>query len=462
MKKEQNAMPNIEIPVTTNRPARTVQDIVKEAKEKNVKLLRLQFVDMHGMPKSMSIHVHQLEKALNNEIMLDGSSIAGFRTIETSDMYFYPDLSTFTVMPWTEDGRVTARVICDIYNPDGTPFEGCPRNNLKRVLKEAQKLGYMYNVGPELEFFLFKRNPDGSISTQTHDAAGYYDIGPDDMGELVRGEIVDTLESLGFEMEADHHEVSEGQHEIDFKYADALSQADNVTTVKIVTRMIAAKHGLHASFMPKPVFGINGSGMHCNQSLANLEGKNAFYDEKGDYQLSATSLHFIGGLLKNIRGITAVTNPLVNSYKRLVPGYEAPVYIAWSAANRSALLRVPAKRGNATRVELRSPDPAANPYLAFAVMLLAGLDGVKNKIDPSNPVTANIYKLSPDERKVQNIPALPGSLYEALEELKQSKVAKEALGEHIFNEFIKAKTIEWDAYRTDVTPWELNRYMARY
>jgi glutamine synthetase len=455
-------MPNIEIPLTANRPARTVQDIVKEAKEKNVKLLRLQFVDMHGMPKSMSIHVHQLEKALNNEIMLDGSSIAGFRTIETSDMYFYPDLNTFTVMPWTEQGRVTARVICDIYNPDGTPFEGCPRNNLKRVLKEAQKLGYMFNIGPELEFFLFKRNPDGSISTQTHDAAGYYDIGPDDMGELVRGEIVDTLESLGFEMEADHHEVSQGQHEIDFKYADALSQADNVTTVKIVTRMIAAKHGLHASFMPKPVFGINGSGMHCNQSLANLEGKNAFYDEKGDYQLSTTALHFIGGLLKNIRGITAVTNPLVNSYKRLVPGYEAPVYIAWSAANRSALLRVPAKRGNATRVELRSPDPAANPYLAFAVMLLAGLDGVKNKIEPSSPVTANIYKLSADERKVQNIPALPGSLYEALEELKQSKVAKEALGEHIFSEFIKAKTIEWDAYRTDVTPWEINRYMARY
>lgn len=455
-------MPNVEIPVTTNRPTRTVQDIVKEAKEKKVKLLRLQFVDMHGMPKSMSVHVDQLEKALNNEIMLDGSSIAGFRTIETSDMYFYPDLSTFAIMPWTENGRVTARVICDIYNPDGTPFEGCPRNNLKRVLKEAQKLGFTFNIGPELEFFLFKRNPDGTISTETHDSAGYYDIGPDDMGELVRGEIVDTLESLGFEMEADHHEVARGQHEIDFKYADALSQADNVTTVKIVTRMIAAKHGLHASFMPKPVFGVNGSGMHCNMSLASLEGKNAFYDEKGDYQLSQTSLHFIGGLLKNIRGITAVTNPLVNSYKRLVPGYEAPVYIAWSAANRSALLRVPAKRGNATRVELRSPDPSANPYLAFAVMLLAGLDGVKNKIDPPNPVTANIYKLSADERKVQNIPALPGSLYEALEELKQSVVAKEALGEHIFNEYIKAKTIEWDAYRTDVTPWEIERYMSRY
>lgn len=455
-------MTNVETPLPTGRPTRGLQDILKEAKEKDVKLLRLQFVDMHGMPKSMGIHVHQLEKALNNEIMLDGSSIAGFRNIETSDMYFYPDLSTFAVMPWLEGDRAVARVICDIYNPDGTPFEGCPRNNLKRVIKEAQKLGYTYNVGPELEFFLFKRNADGTPSTETHDAAGYYDIGPDDLGEIVRGEIVDTLERLGFEMEADHHEVANGQHEIDFKYSDALTQADNVTTVKIITRQIAAKHGLHASFMPKPVFGVNGSGMHCNQSLAKIGGNNAFYDEKGDYQLSKEALYFIGGLLKNIRGITAVTNPLVNSYKRLVPGYEAPVYLAWSAANRSALLRVPAKRGNATRVELRSPDPAANPYLAFAIMLLAGLDGVKNQIEPPSPVTANIYKLSADERCEQNILALPGSLYEAIEELKKSEVAKEALGEHIFHEFVKAKMLEWDAYRTDVTPWEIERYMARY
>lgn len=455
-------MPKTEAPIGSARPARTVQDILKEVKERNVKLVRLQFVDMHGMPKSMGIHVDQLEKALNNEIMLDGSSIAGFRTIETSDMYFYPDLATFTVMPWTEGGRGVARVICDVYNPDGSPFEGCPRNNLKKVMREAEKLGYVYNVGPELEFFLFKRNPDGTVSTETHDSAGYYDIGPDDMGEIVRGEIVDTLENLGFEMEADHHEVASGQHEIDFKYADALSQADNVTTVKIITRMIAAKHGLHASFMPKPVFGVNGSGMHCNQSLAKIGSGNAFFEEKGDYQLSTTALHFIGGLLKNIRGITAVTNPLVNSYKRLVPGYEAPVYIAWSAANRSALLRVPAKRGNATRVELRSPDPAANPYLAFAAMLLAGLDGVKNSIEPPSPVTANIYKLSEDERKNQNIPALPGSLYEAIEELKKSDVAKAALGSHIFSEYIKMKTIEWDAYRTDVTPWEHRRYLSRY
>ncbi|HEY9687038.1 MAG TPA: type I glutamate--ammonia ligase [Coleofasciculaceae cyanobacterium] len=455
-------MSNVAPTVPTARPTRSVSDILKEAKDKKVKLVRLQFVDMHGMPKSMGIHADQLEKALNNEIMLDGSSIAGFRTIETSDMYFYPDLSTFTVMPWEEGGRGVARVICDIYNPDGTPFDGCPRNNLKRVLQEAQKLGYIYNVGPELEFFLFKRDEDGNLTIETHDTAGYYDIGPDDLGEIVRGEIVDTLEALGFEMEADHHEVAAGQHEIDFKYADALTQADNVTTVKMITRKIAAKHGLHASFMPKPVYGVNGSGMHCNQSLAKIGAGNAFYDEKGDYQLSKEAHYFIGGLLKNIRGITAVTNPLVNSYKRLVPGYEAPVYVAWSAANRSALLRVPAKRGNATRVELRSPDPAANPYLAFATMLLAGLDGVKNKIEPPSAVTANIYKLSEEDRKLQNIPSLPGSLYEALEELKKSTVAKDALGEHIFEEFIKAKNVEWDDYRTDVTPWEHERYLAKY
>jgi len=449
-------------PLPSARPARSVSDILQEAKSKKVKLVRLQFVDLHGLPKCMGIHVDQLEKALNNEIMLDGSSIAGFRTIETSDMYFYPDLSTFSVMPWLEGDRAVGRVICDIYNPDGTPFDGCPRNNLKRVVTEAQKLGYIYNVGPELEFFLFKKDENGDITMETHDAAGYYDIGPDDLGELVRGEIVDTLESLGFEMEADHHEVAPGQHEIDFKYADALTQADNVTTVKMIARMIAAKHGLHASFMPKPVFGVNGSGMHSNQSLAKIGGGNAFFDEKGDYQLSQEAMYFIGGLLKNIRGVTAVTNPLVNSYKRLVPGYEAPVYVAWSAANRSALLRVPAKRGNATRVELRSPDPAANPYLAFAAMLLAGLDGVKNKIEPPSSVNANIYKLSEEERLVQNIPSLPGSLYEALDEMKNSSVAKEALGEHIYSEFLKAKKMEWDGYRTDVTPWEHERYLAKY
>lgn len=440
----------------------SVEDLLKLAKSENVKMVRLQFVDIHGIPKNMSVHVDQLEKVLNNEIMLDGSSIAGFRTIETSDMYFYPDRDTFKVLPWTEGERKVARIICDIYNPDGTPFEGCPRNNLKRVLAEAQKLGFIYNVGPELEFFLFEKDANGNISTRTHDSGGYYDLGPDDKGELVRSEIVSTLENLGFEMEADHHEVAHGQHEIDFKYADALSQADNVTTVKIITRKIANDHGLHATFMPKPIFGVNGSGMHSNQSLARLDGANAFFDEKGDYQLSKEALWFIGGLLKNVRGITAITNPLVNSYKRLVPGYEAPVYVAWSTANRSALLRIPAKRGNATRVELRSPDPAANSYLAFAAMLMAGLDGVKNKIEPPSASTANIYQLSEIERQDMGIDSLPGSLFEAMELMKESQVAKDALGEHIFGEFIKAKSIEWDHFRTNVSPWELDRYMARF
>lgn len=447
---------------TAKKSTRTAADILKEAKEKKVKRIRLQFVDILGQPKNMSIHVNQLEKALENEILLDGSSIMGFRTIETSDMAFHPDFDTFQVMPWQENGHGVARLICDIYNPDGTPFEGCPRNNLKRVLEEAKKLGFIFNVGPELEFFMFKRNEDGTLSTETHDTAGYYDLGPDDGGELVRGEMSDVLEELGFDMEAEHHEVSEGQHEIDFKYSDALTQADRVTNAKIIIRRIASQHDLHATFMPKPVFGINGSGMHINMSLGSVNGDNVFADENGDYQLSQEALWFIGGVIKNIRGITAILNPLTNSYKRLVPGYEAPVYVAWSTANRSALLRVPAKRGKSTRVEVRSPDPAANPYLAFAAMLTAGLDGVKNKIEPPECVSANIYNLSKTERQDQSIASLPGSLYEALEEMRESDVAKEALGDHIYTQFLKAKTKEWDSYRTDVTPWELDQYLARY
>lgn len=450
------------MPTATMPASPTTQDILAQAKSADVKLVRLQFVDIHGTPKNMSIHVDQLEKALNNEMMLDGSSIAGFRTIETSDMYFFPDRKTFRVMPWDLNGRKVATITCDIYNPDGTPFEGCPRNNLKRVLAEVRELGYTFNVGPELEFFLFERNPDGTPSIKTHDLGGYYDLAPDDRGELVRSEIVAALEQLGFEMEADHHEVAAGQHEIDFKYADALVQADNVTTVKIVTRKIAADHGLHATFMPKPVFGVNGSGMHCNQSLAKLDGGNAFTDDNGDYQLSQAAHYYIGGMLQNVQGITAIMNPLVNSYKRLVPGYEAPVYTAWSAANRSVLLRVPAKRGNATRVELRSPDPAANPYLAFAALVTAGVDGIQKQIEPPSPTTANIYNMSASQRAEEGIDALPGSLNEALMAMKSSEVAKKALGEHIFDEFIKAKTHEWDSFRTDVTPWELNRYMGKF
>ena len=426
----------------------------------DVRFILLQFVDINGQVKNMALPVDQIEQVLNNEIMLDGSSIKGFRNIETSDMYFYPDRSTFKILPYTKGNGKSARLICDIHNPDGTPFEGCPRCNLKRVMKDAEKLGFSMNIGAEAEFFLFEKE-NGRATTETQDRAGYYDVGPDDLGECVRADIVTALKEMGFEIEASHHECAEGQHEIDFKYADILTTADNLVTFKIIVKAIAAQHGLHATFMPKPIYGINGSGMHCNISLFK-DGKNAFLDESKEYQLSDVALHSIGGLMSNIKNITAITNPTVNSYKRLVPGYEAPVYIAWSLANRSALLRVPAKRGNATRVELRSPDPSCNPYLAFAGILEAALDGVKNNIEPPAPVESNIYRLTTKEREKQKIDALPGSLAEALEALDKSSVAKAALGEHIYTEFMMAKKKEWSSFRSYVTKWEIDRYLERY
>ncbi len=440
----------------------TEKEIKEIIKEQNVKFIKLQFVDINGQVKNMSIPSEHIDKALNNEIMLDGSSIKGFRSIETSDMFFHPDINSFQILPWRgTNGVNSARLICDIYNADGTPFEGCPRCNLKRVMQEAEKMGFSMNIGPEAEFFLFSKDKDGNVTTNTQDSAGYYDVGPEDLGEDVRSDIVLTLQDMGFDIEASHHEVADGQHEIDFRYADILTAADNVTTFRIAVKAIAAKHNLHATFMPKPIFGINGSGMHCNVSLFK-DGKNAFYDEKGEYQLSDTAKYAIGGMLKHVKSITAITNPVVNSYKRLVPGYEAPVYLAWSLANRSALLRVPAKRGVSTRVELRSPDPACNPYLAFAAILETCLDGIRNQIDPPAPVESNIYKLTSKERKKQRIDALPGSLAEALDSMDKSLVAKAALGEHIFKEFMTAKKKEWDSFRTFVSQWELDRYLERY
>lgn len=437
------------------------EDIKELIKQNDVKFIRLQFVDINGQAKNLAIPAAHIDKALNNEMMLDGSSIKGFRSIETSDMFFYPDKNTFTILPWrTKEGSKVARLICDIHNADGTPFEGCPRCNLKRLMKRAADLGYTMNMGPEAEFFLFEKPKDGVVKTLNHDKAGYYDIGPDDLGEDIRGEIVSTLQEMGFDIEASHHEVAASQHEVDFKYADILTTADNVITFKLAVKAVAAKYGLLATFMPKPVFGINGSGMHCNISLFK-DGKNAFYDESKPYELSEESMYSIGGLLKHIKNITAVTNPTVNSYKRLVPGYEAPVYLAWSLANRSALLRVPAKRGNATRVELRSPDPSCNPYLAFAVILEACLDGIENKIEPPAPVESNIYKLTSKERKKQKIDSLPGSLAEAIESFEKSAVGKNALGSHIFNEFLTAKQKEWDSFRIFVSQWELDKYLER-
>lgn len=455
-------MMNAALAEVNKAPGKSVQDILAIAKEQDVKLVRLQFVDIHGIPKHMSIHVNQLEKALNNEILLDGSSIAGFRSIETSDMAFYPDFNTFRVMPWSEGGRTVASISCDIHNPNGTPFEGCPRGNLRRVLAEAQKEGFLFNVGPEVEFFLFKRDANNAVTLETQDQGGYYDLAPDDEGELVRGEIVEALEVLGLNMEADHHEVARGQHEIDFRFGDALASADNVILLKTVVRRIAANHGLHATFMPKPIFGVNGSGMHCNVSLAATTGDNRFFDPQDGIQLSQEARWFIGGLLKHVRGFTAITNPLVNSYKRLVPGYEAPVYLAWSPTNRSALIRVPATRGKGTRVELRSPDPSSNPYMAFAAICTAGLDGVKNQINPPESTETNIYRLDADERRALGIVSLPGSLEEALREYEQSDIAKRALGAHIYNEFLKAKYREWDEYRTYVSHWETDRYLSRF
>lgn len=440
----------------------TKDDVKSLIKEYNLKFIKLQFVDINGQVKNISIPSDHIDKILNNEIMLDGSSIKGFRSIETSDMFFYPDINSFQILPWrSKEGGNVARLICDIYNADGTPFEGCPRCNLKRVMKAAEKMGFSMNIGPEAEFFLFAKDKDGNITTSTQDHAGYYDVGPEDLGEDVRADIVSTLKEMGFDIEASHHEVADGQHEVDFKYADILTAADNVATFRIAVKAVAAKHNLHATFMPKPIYGINGSGMHCNVSL--FKGKeNAFYDEKGEYQLSDTAKYAIGGMLKHVKSITAITNPLVNSYKRLVPGYEAPVYLAWSLANRSALLRVPAKRGVSTRVELRSPDPACNPYLAFAAILETCLDGIRNKIDPPAPVESNIYKLTSKERKRQKIDALPGSLAEALDNLDKSLVAQAALGEHIYKEFMSSKKKEWDAFRTYVSQWELDKYLERY
>ena len=441
----------------------TRDEIMHTIKEKNVNFFRLQFVDIFGFLKNIALPLSQIEKALDGKIMFDGSSIEGFVRINESDMYLKPDYDTFVVMPWREkDGSNAARIICDVYKPDGTPFVGCPRNNLKRVLAEAKKLGYTMNVGTEAEFFLFRKDADGRATTITDDVTGYFDVEPDDAGIDCRRKIIKTLEAMGFEIEASHHEVAEGQHEINFKYADALTAADNTVTFKWVVRSIAAEFGLHATFMPKPVFGINGSGMHTNQSLFNLDGTNAFFDEKGPLELSQVAYKYIAGIMKNAKGFCAVTNPLVNSYKRLVAGYEAPVYVAWSASNRSALVRIPASRGMGTRTEVRCPDPACNPYLAFAMMLNAGLDGIKNDLPVPDAVNVDIFEMTAAEKKEAGIASLPANLYEAVQELKASPIALDALGPHILAKYIEGKEKEWDSFRIAITDWEHNTYLSRY
>lgn len=439
----------------------TKQEIMEIAKEENVRFLRLMFTDIDGVIKNVEVPISQLEKALDNKMMFDGSSIDGFVAVEESDMQLRPDLSTWLIFPWdTEYGKI-ARLICDVYNPDGTPFSGDPRSNLKRVLKEMENEGFTeFNLGPEPEFFLFKLDENGEPSHRLNDHGGYFDLAPTDLGENCRRDIVLQLEELGFEIEASHHEAAPGQHEIDWKYADAVEACDNIQTFKLVVKTIARKHGLHASFMPKPINGVHGSGMHFNMSLFNKDG-NAFYDEADEMGLSKTAHEFIAGLLKHAKAYTAICNPTVNSYKRLTPGFEAPVHIAWSASNRTPLVRVPTSRGMSTRVELRSVDPSANPYLALAVLLKAGLSGIQENKVVADPIGKNIYQMSSTELGEQDIERLPATLYEAVSHLKKDSLMREAMGEHMYNNFITIRTQEWIEYNERVSPWEQKKYFKR-
>ena len=442
--------------------ANSKEDIVRVVREQDIEFIRLQFTDIFGQLKNVAITASQIEKAVNNEIMFDGSSIEGFTRINESDQDLYPDLDTFVVFPWRPQQGKVARLICDVYNPNGTPFDGDPRGVLKRVLKKAEAMGYdSFCVGPEAEFFLFQTDEEGKPTVKTNDEAGYFDLGPLDHGEGTRREICLALEQMGFEIEASHHEVAVGQHEIDFKYTDALRTADNIMTFKLAVKTLAQKNGLHATFMPKPIFGINGSGMHTNMSLFK-NGKNIFYDPNGEKGLSKECYSFIAGLLHHVKGMAAVTNPLVNSYKRLVPGYEAPCYLAWSASNRSALIRIPASRGQATRVELRSPDPSCNPYLELAVCLAAGLDGIEKGMTPPAEITENIYAMDEVARDARGISALPGSLEEAIEALEADQLVLDTLGSHVAENYIEGKRKEWDEYRTRVSSWEREKYIINY
>jgi glutamine synthetase len=433
-------------------------NILHMAKEKNILFIRLQFVDILGMPKNIVIPTRRLEEAVDEGIPFDASSIAGYATIEESDKIAMPDPTSFVVLPEDIEKRKTAKLNCDIYEPNGDRFIGDTKFILEQMMDKAQKMGYTYNTGPECEFFLFKK--DGENSTITpNDAAGYFDLSHRDLAEGVRADISLALEELGIKTYTSHHEVADGQHEINFRYSDALTTADRVITLKYITKVIATKHSLHASFMPKPLYGMNGSGMHTHQSFFDLGGNNAFFDPNEDNQLSKVSLSFIAGLLKYIKEISSILNPTVNSYKRLVPGFEAPTYISWANNNRSALIRIPSRRKNATRCELRNPDLSGNPYLQFAVMLSAGIRGIEEKLVPPEPIEKNIYSLSEQERKNLGIDHLPESLGHAISLMSESELLKETLGEHVFENFLHVKKQEWDDYRTNVTKWEIDKYL---
>lgn len=438
----------------------TKDEILRLVREEDIQFIRMQFTDIFGQMKNVAITASQIEKALDNQVMMDGSSIEGFVRIEESDQYLWPDLDTFAILPWRPQYGKVARLICDVHNPDGTPFIGDPRSVLKRTLQRASDLGFVFNAGPELEFFLFQTDEDGKPTTRTSDEAGYFDLGPLDHGESTRREICLCLEEMGFEIEASHHEVAAGQHEIDFKYTDALHAADNIMTFKLAVKTLAQKNGLHATFMPKPVFGAAGSGMHMNMSLFR-SGENAFFDPQDRRQLSPLAYQFIAGLLEHAQGFCAVTNPLVNSYKRLVPGYEAPCHLAWSTGNRSALIRIPTPRGQGTRVELRSPDPACNPYLAFAACLAAGLDGIERGLTPPPETSDNLYARAA-ELDAQGVAKLPGTLEAAIHAMETDPVVTGALGAHITAQYVTGKLREWEEYRTQVSQWELEKYLVSY
>lgn len=435
-------------------------------KEENVRFLRVTFSDLLGTMKSVDLPISQLDKLLANKVMFDGSSIDGFVRIEESDMYLYPDMSTWLVFPWGAEHGKVAQVICSVHLTDGTPFSGDPRNNLKRVIKEMNDAGFSaFNIGPEPEFFLFETDENGNPTTEVNDQENYFDLEPADKGEDCRRDIVLALESMGYNVEAAHHEVAPGQHEVDFKYSDALEAADNIQIFKLVVKTIAKKYGFHATFMPKPLAGINGNGMHMNMSLFKEEGGkvvNSFYDEQDKVQLSQTAYKFLAGVMDHARSVTAVCNPIVNSYKRLVPGYEAPVYVAWSASNRSPMVRIPSERGMGTRLELRSVDPSANPYLAIAAILAAGLDGLKRGLKPADSVDENIYAMTEAERQAKGIHDLPDTLHNALKSLAQDDVIKAALGDHLYRSFNGAKSLEYEGYRQSVSKWEQDKYMSEY
>jgi glutamine synthetase len=438
------------------------KDVLEKARADGVHFISLQFTDILGTIKSVTITIGRLEEALEQGVWFDGSSIEGFARIYESDMVLMPDPSTYRVLPWSAPERRRARIICDLYRPDGSPFDGDPRTVLRRVLERAHKRGYLFNTGPELEFFLFKKG--GELPTQPvpHDVGGYFDFSPRDEAQKVRSDIVLALEAMGMEVEASHHEVAAGQHEIDFLYADALTSADNAMTFKYTVKATAATHGLYATFMPKPLFGVSGSGMHAHQSVFDRQGNNLFYDPDDKYKLSPLAYSFIAGQLTHARALSAIVAPTVNSYKRLVPGYEAPVYICWAQVNRSALIRIPRYspgRESSTRAELRCPDPSCNPYLAFAVMLAAGLDGIDQGLSAPPPVNEDVYDFDEEDLRERAIGVLPGTLGEALRELAASPVMREALGEHVYQAFSRAKQAEWDDYRIRVTEWELARYL---